>query len=299
MLPDSITRMRSASRMVDSRWAITKLVRPCAQGVHRVLDEDLGARVDRAGRLVQDEDRGPGEEGAGDGDELLLTRADVGPLVVDDGLVPVGQAVHEPVDVRRARRLEDLLLRRVRRRRTRCSPRSCRRTATRPATPCRVRAQVLAGHLRDVDAVECDPARGDLVEPHEEVDQRRLAGAGRADDGDGLAGLDRQRQVLDQRDVRAVAERDLLERHPPAHLLLAYGRDRVRRLLVGVQQREDALGRGDAGLEQVRHAGDLGDRLGELAGVLDERLHVAQRQRPRRHPQRRRPRPRGRSSGCR
>ena len=56
------------------------------------------------------------------------------------------------------------------------------------------------------------------------------------------------------------------------------------RCSLGVEQLEDPLGRGDAGLQQVGHRGDLGQRLGELAGVLDERLHVAERQRARWRP---------------
>ena len=71
-----------------------------------------------------------------------------------------------------------------------------------PISP-RSSSRVIVG---DVDAVERDPAAVELVEPHEQVDQRGLAGAGRADDRDGLAGLDRQRQVLDQRLVGLVAE---------------------------------------------------------------------------------------------
>ena len=50
-----------------------------------------------------------------------------------------------------------------------------------------------------------------VVEAHQQVDQRGLAGAGRPDDRHGLAGLHDQGQVLDQRLVRLVAERHVLE----------------------------------------------------------------------------------------
>ena len=43
---------------------------------HGLLDQHLGAGVDRAGGLVEDEDRRVGEEGPGDGEQLLLAGAD-------------------------------------------------------------------------------------------------------------------------------------------------------------------------------------------------------------------------------
>ena len=50
----------------------------------------------------------------------------------------------------------------------------------------------------------------------------------------------------------------------------------VGRLLVLVEQLEDALGGGDRRLDDVGDAGGLGDRHRELARVLDERLDVAE-----------------------
>ncbi len=70
--PSSMTRIRSASRIVVSRCAITKLVRSRAQRRHRVLEQQLGAGVDRAGRLVEDQQRRVGEERPGDRDQLPL-----------------------------------------------------------------------------------------------------------------------------------------------------------------------------------------------------------------------------------
>ena len=46
-----------------------------------------------------------------------------------------------------------------------------------------------------VDAVDRDPPAVELVEPHQQVDERRLAGPGRTDDGDGHAGLDVEVEV--------------------------------------------------------------------------------------------------------
>jgi hypothetical protein len=92
-------------------------------------------------------------------------------------------------------------------------------------------------------------------------------------------GVRDQGQVPDQLAVGAVGEADVLELDPA---LADAGRGGGHRglglLLLGVQQLEDPLGAGHAGLQHRRHRGDLGERLGELAGVLDEGLHIAEGQ---------------------
>ena len=89
---------------------MTKLVRPEHQLVHRALDEDLGPRVDRAGRLVEDQDPAVGQERPGDRQQLLLALRHVRRVVVEDRVVAVGQGPHEVVDVGRLGGLDDLLL---------------------------------------------------------------------------------------------------------------------------------------------------------------------------------------------
>ena len=158
--PSSITRIRSASRIVESRWAITKLVRSRAQRGHRLLDQHLGAGVDRAGRLVEDQQRRVGEERPGDRDQLLLAGADVAALLVDARC-----RSRRAASARSGRRRSPGPPRgsapRWRRGcRRRCCRGSCRRTARCPAAPCRSRQRrSLAAHRGDVDAVEGDPAR--------------------------------------------------------------------------------------------------------------------------------------------
>src|ERR1700693_4883782 len=61
---------REAVRDHDAGSALSK-------SRHRLLDLDLGARVDTAGRLVQDQDGSIGQEGSGDGQQLLLPGGNV------------------------------------------------------------------------------------------------------------------------------------------------------------------------------------------------------------------------------
>ena len=57
---------------VDSRWAMMKTVRPSAISRHVLLDDALALVVERAGRLVEDQDARIGDQRAGDGDALAL-----------------------------------------------------------------------------------------------------------------------------------------------------------------------------------------------------------------------------------
>ena len=102
----------------------------------------------------------------------------------------------------------------------------------------------------------------DLVEAHEQVHERRLAGAGRARRWrrSGPAATV-EVEVLDERRVRLVAERDVLQERPGRCACSSTrGLAGVRDLLGLVEQLEDPLGRGDRRLQDVHDAGDLGDR---------------------------------------
>ncbi|MCY1217324.1 hypothetical protein D9M72_292310 [compost metagenome] len=139
--------------------------------------------------------------------------------------------------------------------------------------------------MGDVDAIECDAPRIELVEPHHEVDQRGLAGAGGADDCHGMPGLGREGQILDQGLVRRITEGHMLELHVAVGLggqVLGGG---LGILLLRIQEFEDTLRGGHAGLQHIGHARHLSQRLGELPGVLDERGGVAQAHAAGSHPQ--------------
>jgi hypothetical protein len=68
-------------------------------------------------------------------------------------------------------------------------------------------------------AVDPDRARVGVVQPHQQLRERRLAGPGRTDQADRLAGSDREAHVVDNRLLVVVAERDVLVVHPAVDLL--------------------------------------------------------------------------------
>ena len=73
------------------------------------------------------------------------------------------------------------------------------------------RAQLVERHLADVDAVDQDPAAGDVVEAQQQVDDRGLARARRADDAHPLARLHLERHVLEHVVLVVVGEPHVLE----------------------------------------------------------------------------------------
>ena len=62
------------------------------QGVDGLLYGALGAGVEGAGGLVEDEDRRVAQDGAGDGEALLLAAGEAVAALADEGVVAVGQA---------------------------------------------------------------------------------------------------------------------------------------------------------------------------------------------------------------
>ncbi len=253
---------------------------PLHEPRHRLLDKRLGAGVHRAGGLIEDEDRRVGHERTRDREQLPLTLRDVGAVVVELGVVSVGQRTHEVVHVRGVRGGHDLLVG------------SVFTTIREVLADCALEqprvlqdhaegtAQVVAGHVACVHAVDQDAAILKLIEAHEEVHERGLAGAGGPDDSDRLARQRFEGQVLDQRFVGRVAEPYVAELHMPLGTAQMHGLEGLRYLLGSVEKLEDALGGRRGRLQHVGRRGGLHDRLVELARVLDERLHVTERERP-------------------
>ena len=141
----------------------------------------------------------------------------------------------------------------------------------------------MARDRRDVAAVERDRSAVELVEPHDEVDERRLARAGRSHDRDRLPGLGEQRERFDERPVGVVRERDVVELDPAAHRRQFGAVDRFGALFLGVEELDHPLERRDARLEDVHRRRELREWHREVARVLDECLDLADADRTIRH----------------
>ena len=90
----------------------------------------------------------------------------------------------EMIHIRCVSGLDDLLIRRIR---AAIAQVFHHRSAKQPGIlqhHAKQRTQVTAAHLRSRDAVNVDRSAVQLIETHEQLDDGRLAGAGRSDDGD-------------------------------------------------------------------------------------------------------------------
>ena len=186
--PSSRTTIRSACMIVPTRWATMITVAPPSSrsraarsraSVAKSSAEKLSSKTKMSGAL---------DERAGDREPLALAARDVRAALGDRRLEA---ALHRR---RRSRGPARSRARATARRRSPPRRRSAGCCATVPlnrnafcgTTPMRA-PQVLAVELADVDAVDEHRAAGRVVEARDQVDERRLAAAGGADDGRRLA----------------------------------------------------------------------------------------------------------------
>ncbi len=127
--------------------------------------------------------------------------------------------------------------------------------------------------LAHVVAADEDGTACDVVEARQQQGDGGLAGAGGADDGEGLAGADLEGEPVEDGAVAVIAEGHVVELDRRGGV----GREVLGAVLergLGVDQLQDALGAG-AGLlpdgeDHGEHA-DRADQLGEVGGEGDER----------------------------
>ena len=248
------------------------------QRVHRLLDQLLGACIDRGGGFVEDQDRRVLHHRSRDRQQLALALGKRR-LVVEHGVVAVRQRHDVVVQADGLACGHDLLvgdvLLRIRDVFTHCSTEHPRVLQHHGELVVHVPTRYGLG----VDAVDRNRATGNLVEAHQQVDHGGLAGAGRADDSHLLAGLHGRGEVVDDGLVRVVAEAHVAEFHVAAHRLrLAVRADAQQRLLAGfvgqfrlLKEAEDAFGCGRAALQVLERLRELGQRLREQADVHHER----------------------------
>ena len=97
------------------------------------------------------------------------------------------------------------------------------------------------GHIAQIVPVDGDAPFGGIVEARQQVDDGGLARAGGAQQGDRLARLGLEADILQHRLAAAeVAEGDILEAHPALHRRQRDGTRLVGHIALGVQDLKDA-----------------------------------------------------------
>ncbi|KAF5044795.1 hypothetical protein DSECCO2_487940 [anaerobic digester metagenome] len=178
----------------------------------RVRDLLLGQRIERGGRLVEDQQAGTAQEGPGDRDPLLLASRQFQAAFADVRVDALGRPSQEVIARRPVERVQHLLVGRVLLDKEKVLPDGAREEQGVLRDQADLPADRIVPHLRRGLAVVVDlPAEGG-VQPHHEFHQRRLSRPGRADERDRLARLNVERDPVDGVVPRApVTEHDLLE----------------------------------------------------------------------------------------
>ena len=181
--------------VADGREAVGDDERGAAveQAAQRALDPPLGADVDRARRLVEDQDPRVGEQRAAERDELALAEREAEAALAELRVVAVLEPLDELVGADRARGGDDLLAA------SRPGRPKAMLSATVPAKrkpscgtiPSWRRSDSWRTSRRSVPSIR-DRALGRVVEAREQLRDRRLAGARVADERDGRAGRARR-----------------------------------------------------------------------------------------------------------
>ena len=208
-----------------------------------LLDDRLHLRVERAGGLVEHEDRSILEEHPRDGDALALPARELDPTLADMRLesAPTGRVLQlrdELVRPRPAGGGQHLLL-------ARAAPpvgdvvehRAVQQRGVLGDHP-DVAAQRLLAHAPDIGAIDEHASRLDVVEAQQEVRQRGLARPRATDQTDLLPALDHEREILDHAGVAPVVKAHVLEGDAP----LRHGQvDRVGRIDHRARRRQHRL----------------------------------------------------------
>ncbi len=207
MRPPSRKATRSASSMVDTRWATTSVV--VDSSLAQAL-EDLGLdhRIDRRGGVVEDEHPGLAQQSAGQRDALALAAREGDAPLAHHGGHAQRHLPHEPVGPGDRERAAHLVVGDV--------------GAQRDVLPERVgeqerllehqrhrRRQRLGDDLAQVDATHLHHPGGGVGQVGDQLAHRRLARAGRPDQGHDLARFDPHGDALEHQLVGHVAERDV------------------------------------------------------------------------------------------
>ncbi len=174
--------------------------------VHRFLDKDFRAGVYRTGGFVQDHQTWIGQNRAGDGDQLLLSLRDVGGLLIDHHVIPVGKGLDEVMDAGGLGGLDHFLISRGQSPVTDVLPDSAVEQPGILQDHAELFPKVTTGKRADIMPVHGDGTGVHVIKAHQEFHHGGLAGSGRSYYRHFLTFAHVHREVLDNRLVFRIAK---------------------------------------------------------------------------------------------
>ncbi len=187
--PASTTRITSAVRTVDSRCAITTAVRPSSASASASWTAASEVLSSMGGGLVEDDDTLAGEQQPGDGHALALAAGETVTALADHGVEAVGSECARGLRGGPAQYVPyRLALRRGGAGQEQVVAYRVVEEVTVLGDHAESLAHRLGAQVADVDAADADGALVGVVQARQQLRDGGLAGAGGADEGDGLAG---------------------------------------------------------------------------------------------------------------
>ncbi len=240
---------------------------PAADLLHALLDDALALVIERARRLVENEDARIGDERARDRQPLLLAAREAAAALADDRVVALRQLEDEVVRAGELGRGEDPLDRHAGIGKRDVFPHRAVEQHVLLQDEADLTAQPGGVDHGEIDAVDEHAAALRHEQPLNELGERALAGAGGADDADHLSGRHGEVHVVeDFWPVDAVAEGDVLEGYIAANRRQCRARGAVGGLGRRVEDVAEAQDRQPRLMEVLPDRGKAQHRRAHAAG---------------------------------
>src|SRR5262249_51801242 len=139
-------------------------------------------------------------------------------------------------------------------------------------------AELVERHILDIDAFDGDPTAGRVIEPRQELQQRSLAAAIGANDGNRFASFHVERYAAEDRLLRVILEADVVELE---QALESRERDRIRYfddLLLAVEDFVNTVRGSNCLLNVAELAREAASRVAHTGEHREEDAHVAVRE---------------------
>ena len=240
---------------------------PHHEPVQGFLDDPFAFRIQGGSGFVQDQDPGILQESPGYGDALALAAGHVDAPIPQIGIISLGQVPDEFICIGSFGRCHHFLPGGI-------------QPSVEDVVVHRIIEQIgflrhdshlfpegSHGHIPDIVVIDQDGSFCHIIEPGQQVGDGGFACTAGAHQGNGLAGLGGERQMLQDGFIRIVGEGYIPEFHFPFHRRQDDGIGLFRDLFIQVQDAEHPVRSGQCPLDVPQHPGDPLDGVGDVHRV--------------------------------